>query len=102
MNISKKSVTKIHILGGGPAGLATAYYAKKTGLDFHVYEANNNAGGNCRTIKIDDFRIDTGAHRIHNKIPEITEEFKNLLSSSSNSNSSVEFCSSDFSICESN
>ena len=81
MNISKKSVTKIHILGGGPAGLATAYYAKKTGLDFHVYEANNNAGGNCRTIKIDDFRIDTGAHRIHNKIPEITEEFKNLLSS---------------------
>jgi protoporphyrinogen oxidase len=81
MNISKNSVKKIHILGGGPAGLATAYYAKKAGLDFHIYEANDTSGGNCRTIQIGDFRIDTGAHRIHNKIPEITEEFKHLLSS---------------------
>ncbi|MEE3234574.1 MAG: FAD-dependent oxidoreductase [Candidatus Latescibacterota bacterium] len=81
MSINNKNIEKIHIIGGGPAGLAVAYYAKKAGLDFHVYEANDTSGGNCRTIKMGAFRFDTGAHRLHNKIPEITNEFKKLLNS---------------------
>ena len=84
--------TDIHILGGGPAGLTTGYYAKKHGFpNFTIFEAGEHPGGNCRTLKIKgadcrfdtkqsgDFRFDTGAHRFHDKNPQVTEEVKNLL-----------------------
>ena len=84
--------TNLHILGGGPAGLTTGYYAKKQGLlNFTIFEAGEHAGGNCRTLKIKgadcrfrvlqngDFRFDTGAHRFHDKDPQATEEVKTLL-----------------------
>ena len=84
--------TNLHILGGGPAGLTTGYYAKKRGFcNFTIFEADEHAGGNCRTLKIkggdcklstpqsDDFRFDTGAHRFHDKDPQVTKEVKNLL-----------------------
>ena len=83
--------TNLHILGGGPAGLTVGYYAKKHGINFTIFEAGEHAGGNCRTLKIKgadcrfrvlqsgDFRFDTGAHRFHDKDPQVTEEVKNLL-----------------------
>ena len=69
----------IHILGGGPAGMASAYYAKKNNLPFKVYEKSNYVGGNCRTLDFKGFRFDTGAHRFHDKIPHITSEIKKIL-----------------------
>ena len=69
----------IHILGGGPAGLATGYYAKKQNLDFLIFEASDQVGGNCRTLQLNDFRFDTGAHRFHDKDPDVTAEVKRLL-----------------------
>ena len=72
-------ITKIHILGGGPAGLTAGYYAKKQNLNFIIYEAGAMVGGNCRTIQLGDFRFDTGAHRFHDKDPVATEEVKRLL-----------------------
>lgn len=84
--------TNLHILGGGPAGLTTGYYAKKHGfLNFTIFEAGEHAGGNCRTLKINgadcrfrvlqrgDFRFDTGAHRFHDKDPQVTKEVRSLL-----------------------
>lgn len=71
----------IQILGGGPAGLAAGYYAKKCGLDFTLFEAGPDLGGNCRTLRIGDFRFDTGAHRFHDKNPSVTREVKSLLGS---------------------
>ena len=84
--------TNLHILGGGPAGLTTGYYAKKHGFpNFTIFEAGEHVGGNCRTLKIegadcgdstpqrDDFRFDTGAHRFHDKDPQVTKEVKTLL-----------------------
>ena len=73
--------TDIQILGGGPAGLAAGYYAKKRGLDFVLFEAGSDVGGNCRTLRIGDFRFDTGAHRFHDKDPSVTCEVKKLLGS---------------------
>ena len=81
----------LHILGGGPAGLTAGYYAKKHGVNFTIFEAGEHAGGNCRTLKIKgtdckfrvlpsgDFRFDTGAHRFHDKDPEVTKEVRTLL-----------------------
>ena len=83
--------TNLHILGGGPAGLTTGYYARKHIVNFTIFEAGEHAGGNCRTLKIKgsdcksqvlqngDFRFDTGAHRFHDKDPQVTEEVRALL-----------------------
>tara|TARA_Y100001970_G_scaffold281852_1_gene393508 strand:- start:46631 stop:47959 length:1329 start_codon:yes stop_codon:yes gene_type:complete len=72
----------ITILGGGPAGLAVGYYAKKAGIPFTIFEAKDLTGGNCITYKKGDFLFDSGAHRLHDKDPEITDEVKYLLGDS--------------------
>jgi protoporphyrinogen oxidase len=69
----------LHILGGGPAGLAAAYYALKRGLEPIVFEAGSEVGGNCRTLRLGDFLFDTGAHRWHDKDAESTREVQALL-----------------------
>ena len=74
--INKK---KIDIIGAGPAGLTAGYYAIKKGYDVKIYEASNATGGNCKTIIDGEFRFDTGAHRLHDKIGYVTNEIKKLL-----------------------
>ena len=69
----------IKIIGGGPAGLAVAYYAKKRNLSFQVYERSNVVGGNCRTVSFDQFKYDLGAHRLHDKDEKVTKAIKELL-----------------------
>ena len=69
----------ITILGGGPAGLAVGYYAKKSGLPFMIYESKATPGGNCVTLRHEDFFFDSGAHRFHDKIDDITGEIRALL-----------------------
>ena len=73
------NTTGITILGGGPAGLAAAYYARKHGLECTVLEAGPHIGGNCRTLRHGEFLFDTGAHRLHDTDPEITAEIRALL-----------------------
>tara|TARA_B100000963_G_scaffold47592_1_gene35896 strand:+ start:827 stop:2155 length:1329 start_codon:yes stop_codon:yes gene_type:complete len=74
-----KKKHKIDILGGGPAGLSVAYFARKKGYDICIHEGSSTIGGNCRTIKIGEYSFDTGAHRFHDKIASITEEVKKLM-----------------------
>lgn len=62
----------ITILGGGPAGLAAGAAARDHGLEAMVLEAQDRVGGNCQTLEVDGFRFDSGAHRVHDKDPEIT------------------------------
>jgi protoporphyrinogen oxidase len=69
----------IAILGGGPAGLATGFYARKDNIPFTIFEVSDHAGGNCITFTHGEFRFDSGAHRFHDKIPEVTAEMKALL-----------------------
>ena len=72
-------VKTLTILGGGPAGLSAAYYAKKAGIDFKLYEASAKVGGNCKTVTYGGFKFDTGAHRLHGKDPAVVDEIKGLL-----------------------
>ncbi len=74
-----KNNIKLHILGAGPAGLATGYYAKKNNIPLMLYEGSNEVGGNCKTIVQGQYRYDTGAHRFHDKHDFVTEEIKNLV-----------------------
>jgi len=69
----------ISILGGGAGGLSVGYYAKKAGRPFTIYEAAARPGGNCVTLRHGDFLFDSGAHRFHDKDPEVTRELKSLL-----------------------
>lgn len=69
----------LNILGGGPAGLAAGYYARKSGLPFRIYEAGAEVGGNCRTLRWGDFLFDTGAHRLHDRDAAVTAELRGLL-----------------------
>ena len=75
----KDKINDLHILGGGPAGMASAYFAMKKKIPFTLYESSEQTGGNCRTIKEGDFRYDTGAHRIHDKDREVTKLIKVIL-----------------------
>ena len=74
-----KDQFKLHILGGGPAGIASGYYANKKGMSFKIYESSDSVGGNCKTISDGQFKFDTGAHRFHDKYDEITLEIQNLM-----------------------
>ena len=67
------------VLGGGIAGLSVAYFLKHRNVPVTVYDAMDKPGGNCRTIRIRDFSFDTGAHRFHDKDPEITGQVKGLM-----------------------
>ena len=69
----------ITVLGGGPAGLATGFYARRENLPVRLLEANDTVGGNARTLRLGPFRYDTGAHRFHDKNAEVTADVKALL-----------------------
>ena len=77
-----KSKKDIAIIGGGPAGLAVGYFAKKYGCKVTVYESSNAIGGNCRTITEGEFRYDTGAHRLHDKNERVTSLIRSILGNS--------------------
>jgi protoporphyrinogen oxidase len=67
------------VLGGGPAGLAVAHYAARAGAPVTVFERSAEAGGLCRTFVCGPHRYDAGAHRFHDRDPEVTADMRALL-----------------------
>jgi protoporphyrinogen oxidase len=67
------------ILGGGPAGLAVAFYACERGIPFALYERAAGLGGMCRTYRFGEHLYDSGAHRFHDRDPEITSDLRRLM-----------------------
>jgi protoporphyrinogen oxidase len=72
-------MTGLAILGGGPAGLGAAFYAHRAGLPFTLFEASPELGGMCRTRRLGGHLYDCGAHRFHDRDPEITRDVAGLL-----------------------
>ena len=54
----------IAIIGGGVAGLAAAYYLKKSGVTPTVFEASPRIGGVMQTQVIDGFTLENGPNTI--------------------------------------
>jgi hydroxysqualene dehydroxylase len=54
----------VHIIGAGISGLSAAVRLKKAGLDVHVHEATQQAGGRCRSYfdAATSLTIDNGNH----------------------------------------
>ncbi|MFZ0889360.1 MAG: FAD-dependent oxidoreductase [Candidatus Binataceae bacterium] len=67
------------ILGGGPAGLGTAFYAHRAGVPFVLLEKSAHLGGLCQTLRCGDHLYDCGAHRFHDRDDEITRDVRGLL-----------------------
>src|SRR5687768_17206232 len=67
------------ILGGGVAGLSAALEAERRGLEYELFEAGPQLGGNARTFEVGGFRFDAGAHRLHDRFPEVTACVQDLL-----------------------
>ncbi len=67
------------ILGGGVAGLSAALEAERLGLDYELFEAGPQLGGNARTFDVGGFRFDAGAHRLHDRFPDVTARVQELL-----------------------
>jgi len=72
-------VTEVVILGGGPAGLGVAFYAQRAGLSFTLLEGSAELGGMCRTLSCGEHLYDSGAHRFHDRDPEITRDLLDLM-----------------------
>ena len=70
---------EVSILGGGPAGLAVAYYAHRANIPFTLYESEAEPGGMCRTLRCGDHLYDRGAHRFHDRDAEITHDVLALM-----------------------
>jgi UDP-galactopyranose mutase len=70
---------KVVILGAGVAGLSAAWHLQKNGIDCHVYEKEEVAGGLCRSRKIKDFTFDYCGHLLHFKHAYVFDLIKRML-----------------------
>jgi UDP-galactopyranose mutase len=70
---------RILILGGGLAGLSTAWHLQKRGFDCQIFEQESAAGGLCRSKKIGGFTFDCDGHLLHFKHRYAFDLVKNLL-----------------------
>ena len=72
-------MSALTILGGGPAGLGTAFYAHRAGIPFQIFEKSAQLGGLCRTLRYGEHLYDCGAHRFHDRDAEITADVRALM-----------------------
>lgn len=71
-------MSKVVVVGGGPAGLAAAYHLRQRGAEVVLCEASDRIGGLLRTEKRDGYVIEHGAESIITTKPEALELSKTL------------------------
>lgn len=67
------------ILGAGMSGLVTGYEFARRGVPVRVIERLPVPGGLARTMRFDDYYIDSGPHLFHTSNPEIISYWKNIF-----------------------
>lgn len=68
------------VLGAGPAGLAAAWRAAKSGRSVLVLERADRVGGMAASFEIAGIRVDHGSHRLHPSTPpRILSDLRQLL-----------------------
>ncbi|MEK7079637.1 MAG: FAD-dependent oxidoreductase, partial [Patescibacteria group bacterium] len=74
--MKKKNVI---ILGGGIAGLTTAWRLAELGVSVTVLERDKIVGGLSKTVEYKKFLFDYSAHRFNSDNPEVIRRFKQLV-----------------------
>jgi protoporphyrinogen oxidase len=68
------------VLGAGPAGLAAAWRAARTGMRVTVLERAGTVGGLAGSFEVAGVRVDYGSHRLHPSTPApILADLRELL-----------------------
>ena len=67
------------IVGGGPAGLTTAYELGKYGKSSLVLEGGDDVGGLSKTCEYKGYRFDIGGHRFFTKVDYVQELWLEIL-----------------------
>jgi protoporphyrinogen oxidase len=68
------------ILGGGPAGLAAAWYAARAGRRVALVERAPTVGGLAGSFAVGGMRVDHGSHRLHERAdPDLLADVRGLL-----------------------
>lgn len=70
---------RVHIIGGGPAGLTAAYELSKHGVCVAVVEMGTRVGGIARTECYKGYYFDIGGHRFYTKVSEVEEIWHEVL-----------------------
>ena len=73
-------MSRIAIIGAGPAGLLAALDAAEAGHDVVLYEASGQVGGMSASFEVAGQRVDYGSHRLHPATdPDLLARIRNLL-----------------------
>lgn len=67
------------VIGGGPAGLTSAYQLAKHGIHSVILERGDRVGGISRTETYKDYRFDIGGHRFFTQVPEVQHLWYEVL-----------------------
>ena len=62
---STSSAKKVIVVGGGIAGLTSAWHLSKAGFDVQVLDAGKTPGGRCREIVLDGVPVRAGARMLY-------------------------------------
>jgi protoporphyrinogen oxidase len=72
-------MSRVVIMGAGPAGLTAGYEAVKRGLEPVVLEQDGQVGGISRTVGYKGYLFDIGGHRFFTKSPEVRAIWHEIL-----------------------
>lgn len=70
---------KVGVLGGGPAGLFSAWLLQQRGMDVVLFEAQGKAGGISRSFTWHGFTCDLGAHRLFAQDESVLRQLLSLV-----------------------
>ena len=77
--MKKSENIKVAVVGAGLTGLTTAFYLKKAGIPFVVFEKEKRAGGVIQTRRESGFTFEGGPNSgmlSKPEVPELLEELK--------------------------
>lgn len=72
-------MSKVWIIGAGPAGLTAGYELLKNGYDVTLLEAGDQVGGISKTVLYQGNRMDLGGHRFFSKDQRVMDWWTRMM-----------------------
>lgn len=73
-------MTRVVVLGAGPAGLAAALELAEAGVNVTLIDQQGHVGGNAASFEFAGVHVDYGSHRLHPASnPKVLERIRQLL-----------------------
>jgi len=69
----QQNVSRVGVIGAGPAGLTAALSLVRGGAEVEVFEATNQVGGLCQSVDLWGRQVDIGPHRFFSTDRRVNE-----------------------------